>query len=202
MIGLDVGRNLRLPLVSVQQQLLLIVQQLLVRLRGEFKVRTLDDGVHGTGLLTEATVNTLCHIDVVSRGPSTAVSTLLRLDRNGLGRTNGLAQLASNAPLLATRITTQRVLSAEPGTEWSLLEGVVDRSWLLEEMCQGDRETSDHFSHEHCGRRSFHQFVCLHAGLVSVHKHIVARPLSTGTGRGYRGSASDPDPWTCNLLLF
>jgi len=51
MIGLQVGGNLRLPLVAVAEQLLLVVEQLLVRLRGEFEVGSLNDGIDGTGLL-------------------------------------------------------------------------------------------------------------------------------------------------------
>jgi len=51
MIGLQVGSNFRLPLVAVAEQLLLVVKQLLVRLRGEFEVGSLDDGIDGTGLL-------------------------------------------------------------------------------------------------------------------------------------------------------
>lgn len=44
-VGLDVGGDLGLPLVPVVQQLLLVVQQLLVRLRGELKVGALRVGV-------------------------------------------------------------------------------------------------------------------------------------------------------------
>lgn len=59
MIGLQVGGNLRLPLVAVAEQLLLVVEQLLVRLRGEFEVGTFHDSVHGAGLLRETNNNTL-----------------------------------------------------------------------------------------------------------------------------------------------
>ena len=41
-VGLDVGGDLRLPAVSVTQQLLLVVQQLLVSLRRELKVGALQ----------------------------------------------------------------------------------------------------------------------------------------------------------------
>jgi hypothetical protein len=33
---------------------------------GELKVRSLDDGVYGTGLLAETAVDTLGHVDIVS----------------------------------------------------------------------------------------------------------------------------------------
>ena len=56
-IGFDVGGDLGLPLVAVVQQLLLVVEKLLVGLRRELKVRTLDDGIDRAGLLTKAAVD-------------------------------------------------------------------------------------------------------------------------------------------------
>ena len=50
-VGLDVGRDLGLPLVAVVEQLLLVVEQLLVRLGRELKVGPLDDGVDRARLL-------------------------------------------------------------------------------------------------------------------------------------------------------
>lgn len=50
-VGLEVGRQLRLPLVAVVEQLLLVVEQLLVRLGRELEVGALDDGVDGARLL-------------------------------------------------------------------------------------------------------------------------------------------------------
>ena len=43
-VGLDVGGNFLLPPVSVVQQLLLVVEQLLVSLCGELKVGSLGEG--------------------------------------------------------------------------------------------------------------------------------------------------------------
>ena len=48
----------------------------------------LHDGVHGTGLLAEAAVDALGHVDVVARGSAAAVSARLRLDGDGLGGTH------------------------------------------------------------------------------------------------------------------
>lgn len=108
-ISLDVGCNLSLPLVAVVEQLLLVVQQLLVRLRRELKVGTLrgwetfnkrtvggprgrrvplsahlHDGIHRAGLLAEATVDALGHVDVVARGAAAAVRPGLGLNGDGL----------------------------------------------------------------------------------------------------------------------
>ena len=62
------------PLVSVGQQLLLVVQQLFVRLCGELEVRTFHDGVHGTGFLAEAAVDALRHVDVVAGCAAATIS--------------------------------------------------------------------------------------------------------------------------------
>ncbi len=57
----QVACNLRLPTVTVSEQFLLIVEQLLVRLSGELEIRSLHDRVNGTRLLTETTVDTCMH---------------------------------------------------------------------------------------------------------------------------------------------
>lgn len=117
-VGLDVGGDLGLPLVPIVQQLLLVVQQLLVCLRGELKVGALrvgdagaamsgasqeplpqppphpgcahlDNGVHRAGLLAEAAVDALGHVDVVAGGPAAAVGPRLSLDGDGLARGAG-----------------------------------------------------------------------------------------------------------------
>lgn len=55
-IRLNIPRQLLLPPVSVGQELLLVVQQLLVGLGRELEVRTLDDRVDGAGLLAVAAI--------------------------------------------------------------------------------------------------------------------------------------------------
>ena len=73
-----------LPLVSVGQQLLLVVEQLDARLGGVLKVRALDNGVDRTRLLAEAAVDALGHVDVVARCAARAVLARLGFDRNRL----------------------------------------------------------------------------------------------------------------------
>lgn len=52
-IGTRDSSKLRLPLVSIRQQLLLVVQQFLAGLGGILCVGTLDNGVYGARLLAE-----------------------------------------------------------------------------------------------------------------------------------------------------
>lgn len=62
----DDGRQFGFPLVPVSQELLLVVQQLLPRLRGVLRVGRLDDGIYGAGFLAETAVYALGHVDVVT----------------------------------------------------------------------------------------------------------------------------------------
>jgi hypothetical protein len=79
------SRHLGLPLISIRQQLLLVVQQLLPRLGGVLGVRRLDNGVDGARLLAEAAVDALRHVDVVAGRAAGTILTLLGFDGNGLG---------------------------------------------------------------------------------------------------------------------
>src|SRR5689334_24800946 len=108
-VELDVLGELTLPTVAVGEQSLLVVIQLLARLGRELEVGALDDGIDRAGLLAEATVDALGHVDVVARGAPAAVVARLGLDGDGLGGTDRLAELAGDAALLAVGIAAQRV---------------------------------------------------------------------------------------------
>ena len=56
-ISFDVGRNFGLPLVSVVEELLLVVKQLLVGLGRKLKVGALHDRVDRARLLAETAVD-------------------------------------------------------------------------------------------------------------------------------------------------
>src|SRR3546814_2152636 len=98
-----------------------------------------SDGIHRAGLLAEAAVDALRHVDVVARGAPAAVAARLSLDDDALRRADRLAELAGNAPLLAVGIAAQRVLAAEARAERPLLVGVVQRHLGLEEVAQSQR---------------------------------------------------------------
>lgn len=91
------------------------------------------NGIHWTRLLTEPTVDTLCHVDVISGGPPTPVGPRLCLDGDGLGRTNGLAQFARNAPFLPIGVTPQHMLATETRADRTLLEWIIQGNWFSEE---------------------------------------------------------------------
>ena len=76
---------------------------------------TLNNGINRAGLLAETAVDALCHIDVVACGPPAAVHTLLGLNCDGLRRADGLAELASNAALLACGVPSESVFASEAG---------------------------------------------------------------------------------------
>src|ERR1043165_3717414 len=109
----EVLGDLAFPAVAVREQALLVVVELLARLGGELEVRSLDDGVHRAGLLAEAAVDALHHVDVVARGAARAVvAARAGLDGDRLRRADRLAQLAGDAALLAVRIAAQCMFNA------------------------------------------------------------------------------------------
>ena len=110
----------------MSSKLTLVVQQFLAGLGRVLGIGTLDDGVNGARLLTEAAVDALGHVDVVARRATAAVRPLLSLDGDGLCRADGLAQLAGDAAFLARWVASQGVLATEARRDGALLEGVVD----------------------------------------------------------------------------
>lgn len=100
-ISLYVGSYLCFPLVSVVEELLLVVEQFLMGFSGELEVGTLYDSVHRTRLLTEAAVDAFGHVNVVASRPPAAISTSLCFDADGLGWTDSFTQLAGDATLLS-----------------------------------------------------------------------------------------------------
>ena len=85
-VRLDVGGEFDLPAVAVEQQLLLVVEELLARLRRVLEVGPLDDRVHWARLLAEAAVDALRHVDVVASRASRAIRASLRIDCDRLQR--------------------------------------------------------------------------------------------------------------------
>ena len=84
--------NFCLPLVPVIQEFLLVVQQLFVCLGRVLEVGSFHDGVHGTSLLTESTVDALGHVNVVPSCPPATISSFFSFYGDRLSRTNCFAQ--------------------------------------------------------------------------------------------------------------
>jgi hypothetical protein len=118
--------QLRLPLIPIAQQLLLIIQQLLPRLRGILRIRPLDNRINRTALLTHPAVNALGHIDIVSGCAARAVLALLGFDGDGGGRADGFAELAGDAAFFAGGVPAEGVFAAESGGDGTFFVGVVD----------------------------------------------------------------------------
>lgn len=187
--------NLLLPLITIAKQLFLIVQKLLVSFGGEFKVRSFDDGINGACLLTlfifvlvggfgwesvtnkrtidkttlrtyKTAINTLGHINVISRSPPSPILPLLRIDSNSLRRTSRFTQLTRNTTFVTTRITTQGVFSSEAGGEVAFFVGVVDGYFGFEGDFSGEPKGSPYFGHEKYFGGAFEDVVP--GGLVCV----------------------------------
>lgn len=190
-VRVDTVLQLLLPLVTVLQQLLLVVQQLLTCLGTVLHVGRLDNGIDRARLLTVATVNALGHVDIVLVCSSGAVDSLFRLDGNGLRGTDGLTQLACNASLFSAGVTSQRMLTSEPRRNRTLLERVVDGVRVTEVHLHTDVHTSGDFVQEkelgglqQCRLAAF--LPCLRGGLSeSFWPHGLGR---TSSGQIFMGS--------------
>src|SRR5712671_3321128 len=134
-VELDVLGDLALPAVAVGKQPVLVEIELLARLGRELEVRPFDDGVNRAGLLAQTAIDAFHHVDIVARRAARAVvAARPRLDRDGLGRTDRLAQLAGDAALLAVGIAAQRMLAAKARRDRPLLEGIIQGRLRLEEI--------------------------------------------------------------------
>lgn len=80
----DHSSQLWLPLITIRQQLLLVVQQLLSRLSRVLGVWRLDNGIDWAGLLAETAVDALGHVNVVAGGAAGSVFALFGFDGDGL----------------------------------------------------------------------------------------------------------------------
>lgn len=85
-LGLDVAGQLRLPSVSIRKQSLLVVEQLFMIDCGVLVVGALDNSIYGAGLLAEATVNALCHINIVASSSPRTIRAGLAFDGDSEGR--------------------------------------------------------------------------------------------------------------------
>src|SRR6516165_7662287 len=84
--------DLALPAVAVGEEPLLVVVKFFARFRRKLEIRSLDDRVDRTGLLAQAAIDALDHVDVVARRPPSAVvPPRTGLDRDRLRRANRLA---------------------------------------------------------------------------------------------------------------
>src|SRR3569623_1859054 len=122
----DVLGDLALPAVAIRQQARLVVVERFAGFGGDFVVRPFDVGVLRAGLLAQAAVDALHHVDIVARGAAGAViTTRAGFDGDGLRRTDRLAQLAGDAAFFAVRIVELCMLAAVVRRDWFLLVGIV-----------------------------------------------------------------------------
>jgi hypothetical protein len=142
-IGSGSSSNFRLPLVTVSEKLLLVVEQLFAGLGGVFSVggyrimlvttqddksdkHTFNNGINWATLLAVAAVDALGHINIISGRPATSVHSLLCFNGDSLGRADGLAEFAGDAALFAGWVASKSVFATETWGDWSFLEGVED----------------------------------------------------------------------------
>lgn len=144
-VSIQTVLNLLLPLVTVGQQLLLVIEELLSGLCGVFHVGSLDNGVNRAGLLAVAAENALGHVDIVLGGTTRAISTLLSINGNSHGGANSFTQLACDTSLLARGISAESVLTTETRGDWALFKRIVDGIGSTEVLLQDNVHATEHF---------------------------------------------------------
>src|SRR5690606_8993746 len=128
-------------------------EQFFTRLGGELAVRSIDDGVHRAGFLAQTAVDAFDHVDVVARRAAAAVGTRFGLDGDGLGRADGLAQLAGDAAFFTVRVAAQRVFATETRRLRVPLERIVHRRLRLHHVLHRQADGAEHVGqHRALGR--------------------------------------------------
>jgi hypothetical protein len=123
--------------------------ELLAGFSREFEIRALDDGIDRTGFLAEAAIDALHHVDIIANGTTRAVILAWpSLDGYGLGRADGLAQLARDTALFAIRIAPQCVLAAKAWRNRALLEGIIDGRLGRKKVTHGQEEGRYEFAQQ------------------------------------------------------
>lgn len=135
-LALQVLCNFFFPLVSIRQQLFLIVQKLLVTVRRVFKVWSFHNRVYRTRLLAKTAVYALGHIDVVLCRSSRSIFSFFRIYGNRLRRTDGFAQFTRDTSLLPGWVSSQRVFPAKPRRERTFFERVIYRHLGIKKVFQ------------------------------------------------------------------
>lgn len=118
--------------------------------------------------LTESTVNTLGHVNIVASCTSAAVGTFFGLDGDGLSWADGFTEFAGDAALFSAWVSSEGVFTTETGTERSLLERVVDGGRFLEDVSKGDGEAASQLSEENRLSCAVGDVFELHALLLGV----------------------------------
>jgi hypothetical protein len=108
-----------------------------LRFRGKLKIRSLHNGIHGTGFLTKATVNALCHVNIIARRSTRTILPLLHFNGNGLRGTCRFTQFARNATLFARRIATQRMFATKTWRNGTMFKGIINCNARLEKNFGG-----------------------------------------------------------------
>lgn len=84
MIRVDIGGDFGFPLITVVEELLLVIKELLVRFSGKLEIRTFHDGIDRTRLLTEPAIDALGHVYIIPGRPPRTIGAFLSFNSNSL----------------------------------------------------------------------------------------------------------------------
>src|SRR3984893_11468863 len=175
--------DLSLPPVAVGEQFLLVVEQFLAGLGGEFEIRPLDDRIDRAGLLAIAAIDAFGHVDVVAGGAPAAILARLGLDRDCQGRADRLAQFAGDTAHLPIGIAPQHVLAAEPWAQRPLLIGVIDRDRAPKHVAQGQCQARDQLGQQKAARAARQKAHCSVLNLTIAAPPTLSKRLKPSQSR-------------------
>src|SRR5690606_23347053 len=114
----------------------------------------LDDRIHRARLFAEAAENTFGQVDIVTRGTTGTVGTLIRFDRDCHGRANCFTQFAGDATLFPVRVTTQCVQTTETYRLRRFLFRVFHRDLAREHVAAGQRHALEELAQHQATEKS------------------------------------------------
>ena len=114
----------------------------------KFVVGTLHNGIYRTGLLTESTVNTFSHIDIITGGSTSTIFASFGLDGNSLCRANSLAKFARDATFISGWVSSQGVFATKARTQITPFKRIIDGNLWFDGDLEGKSETPENFCQE------------------------------------------------------
>jgi hypothetical protein len=114
----------------------------------KFVVGTLHNGIYRTGLLTESTVDTFSHIDIITGGSTSTIFASFCLDGNSLCRANSLAKFARDATFISGWVSSQGVFATKARTQITPFKRIIDGNLRFGRDLKGKSKTTENFCQE------------------------------------------------------
>ncbi len=140
-IGRQASHYFFLPTITIVEKFLFVIDQLGASFSGKFEIRAFYNGINWTGFLTQTAIDALHHVNIVTCCSPASIPAWFGFYGDGLGRTDGFAQLAGDAALFTVGITAQRVLTAKPRRKGSFFIRIIQCGTVSDRVAQSSGHT-------------------------------------------------------------